>query len=104
MFEYPDDYTWRHVGVFETEMTKPKQFTKWSGVETLQEWMAKHEFGVWKLVDLDNWLVGNPLVIPKFQVRKESVLDSQGHAFDAYADDILNKGEAGGAKEQKEEA
>mmetsp|Transcript_35904 Transcript_35904/g.55125 ORF Transcript_35904/g.55125 Transcript_35904/m.55125 type:complete len:160 (+) Transcript_35904:650-1129(+) len=66
MFDYPPDYSWRHVGVFETQMKKPPQFTKWGGVESLQEWMAKHTFGVWKMVDLDNWLVGNPLVIPKF--------------------------------------
>lgn len=66
LFEYPDDYSWRHVGVFETEMAKPPKYTKWSGSESLTEWLAKHEFGVWKMVDLDNWLVGNPLVIPKF--------------------------------------
>ena len=40
------------------------------------EWMAKHTFGVWKMVDLDNWLVGNPLVIPKYEAKTESVLDS----------------------------
>ena len=33
------------------------------------EWIAKHTFGVWKMVDLDNWLVGNPLVIPRFEVK-----------------------------------
>lgn len=76
MFEYPHDYSWKHVGVFETEMEKPPHFTKYSGSENLMEWMAKHHFGVWKLVDLDNWLVGNPLVIPKFQSKPESVLDS----------------------------
>jgi hypothetical protein len=37
------------------------------------EWVQKHTFGVWKMVDLDNWLVGNPLVIPKFDVKKHSV-------------------------------
>ena len=45
------------------------------------EAMAKHSFGTWKMVDLDNWLVGNPLVIPKHSVRRESVLDSQGTGF-----------------------
>lgn len=72
MFSYPEDYTWQHVGVFETLMDPPKKFTKWSGSENTMEWVAKHEFGVWKLVDLDNWLVGNPLVIPKFDVRKQT--------------------------------
>ena len=66
IIEYPSDYTWTHVGVFETEMEKPKEFKKWGGSENLTEWMSKHQLGVWKLVDLDNWLVGNPLVIPKF--------------------------------------
>ena len=76
MFEYPDDYTWQHVGVFETEMEKPLKFEKYGGSENLMEWMSKHRFGVWKMVDLDNWLVGNPLVIPKFEAKQTSVLDS----------------------------
>jgi len=25
------------------------------------------------MVDLDNWLVGNPLVIPKYDVKKHSI-------------------------------
>ena len=33
------------------------------------------------MVDLDNWLVGNPLVIPKYEAKIESVLDSQGTGF-----------------------
>ena len=43
--------------------------------------MAKHKFGVWKLVDLDNWLVGNPLVIPKFNPKIETIYDAQGESF-----------------------
>jgi len=88
LFDYPDDYTFRHVGVFETEMEKPPKFTKWGGSENLMEWMSKHTFGVWKLVDLDNWLVGNPLVIPKFDSRTESVLDSQGTGFKPNAENL----------------
>ena len=42
MFEYPDDYTWQHVGVFETEMERPEKFNKWGGVENHMEWIAKH--------------------------------------------------------------
>ena len=76
LFEYPDDYTWQHVGVFETELEKPPKYNKWGGSENLMEWMSKHTFGIWKLVDLDNWLVGNPLVIPKFEAKQESVLNS----------------------------
>ena len=71
LFRYPErtDYTWRHVGVFETLLDPPPTFKKWGGSENYTEWIQKHTFGVWKLVDLDNWLVGNPLVIPKFDVQ-----------------------------------
>lgn len=77
LFEYEthkvDGYSWQHVGVFETLMEPPPKFTKWSGSENYMEWVQKHNFGTWKLVDLDNWLVGNPLVIPKFDVKKTSI-------------------------------
>ena len=56
-------------------LEKPDKYTKWGGVESVTEWMSKHKFGVWKLVDLDNWLVGNPLVIPKFDPRIETIYD-----------------------------
>jgi len=58
------------VGVFETLMECPPKFNKFSASENLMEWVAKHQFTTWKMVDLDNWLVGNPLVIPKYDVRK----------------------------------
>jgi len=75
-FRYDDEaYTWQHVGVFESNMEPPNKFTKWSGSENLMEWIAKHKFGTWRMVDLDNWLVGNPLVIPKFDVRKRTASD-----------------------------
>lgn len=70
MFEYADDYTWQHVGVFETQMETPPKFNKFSQSENLMEWIAKHRFTEWRLVDMDNWLVGNPLVIPTHDVRK----------------------------------
>jgi hypothetical protein len=77
MFEYEthkvDGYTWQHVGVFESLMEPPPKFTKWSGSENYMEWVQKHTFGTWKLVDLDTWLVGNPLVIPKFDPKKQSI-------------------------------
>ena len=50
-------------------MEKPPKYVKWGGSENLMEWMSKHQFGIWKMVDLDNWLVGNPLVIPKFDAK-----------------------------------
>ena len=74
-FTYPKDYTWQHVGVFESIMEVPPKFNKWSQSENLMEWVAKHEFGTWKMVDLDNWLVGNPLVIPNYDVRKRTAVD-----------------------------
>lgn len=64
IIKYPEDYTWCHVGVFETQMVKPPKFTKWSQSENYLEWVSKHSFGKWQIVDLDNWLSGNPLVIP----------------------------------------
>lgn len=73
MFDYPHDYSWQHVGVFETLMDPPPRFTKWSGSENYMEWIQKHTFGVWRLVDLDNWLVGNPLVIPKFDITAKTI-------------------------------
>jgi len=60
-------------------MEPPKHFEKWSGSESLTEWVAKHNFGTWKLVDLDNWLVGNPLVIPSYDIRKKTAVDGKDH-------------------------
>lgn len=41
LFEYPQntDYTWQHIGVFETLMSPPPKFTKWSGSENYMEWV-----------------------------------------------------------------
>jgi hypothetical protein len=58
-------------------MNAPPTFNKWSGSENLTEWIAKHTFGTWKMVDLDNWLVGNPLVIPSYDVRKRTAVDGK---------------------------
>lgn len=63
------------MGVFETAMQPPAKFKEWSGAESLLEWLAKHTFTTWKLVDLDNWLVGNPLVIPKYDIRMQTGTD-----------------------------
>jgi hypothetical protein len=65
------------VGVFETQLEAPDKYTKWSGSENIGEWIAKHKFGTWRMVDLDNWLVGNPLVIPKYDMRKRMASDRQ---------------------------
>ena len=51
-------------------MEAPPKFSKWSQSENLTEWIGKHQFGEWRMVDMDNWLVGNPLVIPSYDIRK----------------------------------
>ena len=56
-------------------MEAPTKFNKWSQSENLMEWIAKHKFGTWRMVDLDNWLVGNPLVIPQYDLRKRMASD-----------------------------
>ena len=61
--------------MFETILECPPKFNKFSQSENLMEWIAKHKFTEWRLVDMDNWLVGNPLVIPKYDVRKKTASD-----------------------------
>lgn len=60
IFDYPANYNYNHVCVFETAMLPPPTVKSFSQVETYTEWIAKHNFGVWKLIDMDNWLKGNP--------------------------------------------
>jgi hypothetical protein len=56
-------------------MEPPPKYKKFGGSENLKEWLSKHTFSEWRLVDLDNWLVGNPLVIPKLDPRKKTATD-----------------------------
>ena len=44
-------------------------------MENYIEWISKHQFSKWVIVDLDNWLSGNPLVIPRFQVKTQTYRD-----------------------------
>lgn len=60
IFEYAPEYNCNHVCVFETAMLPPPEFKSFSKVETYTEWIAKHSFGVWKMIDMDNWMKGNP--------------------------------------------
>lgn len=60
-------------------MVPPPKYEKWSGAENLTEWVGKHTFGTWRMVDLDNWLVGNPLVIPSYDIRKRTAVDGKDH-------------------------
>jgi hypothetical protein len=63
IFDYTNEYNFNHVCVFETLMLPPPVFKSFSHVETYTEWIAKHTFGVWKMIDMDNWMKGNPYFI-----------------------------------------
>lgn len=50
------------------------------------EWLGKFKFGVWKMADMDNWNLGNPLIIKdsdrsKFtdEVFKDSKFDPEAY-------------------------
>lgn len=60
VFDYNNEYTFNHVAVFECAMIPPPPFKSFSKTETYTEWIAKHSFGVWKMIDMDNWMKGNP--------------------------------------------
>ena len=50
-------------------MEIPPKFDSWSLSENFQEWVAKHQFAQWYMVDMDNWMAGNPLVIPRYKAK-----------------------------------
>ena len=31
-------------------------------MENYMEWLGKFTFGMWRIVDFDNWMLGNPLI------------------------------------------
>lgn len=59
LIKYTNSYNFNHACIFECEMTTVNPLKSYSKVETYSEWISKHGFGVWKLVDLDNWMNGN---------------------------------------------
>jgi hypothetical protein len=59
VIDYPENYNFNHVCVFECGMLPPPVFKSFNQVETYTEWIAKHRFGVWKMIDMDNWMKGN---------------------------------------------
>jgi hypothetical protein len=63
VYDYDKNYTYNHVAIFECKMTHPEKFTSYSKTETYTEWIAKHKFGTWRLIDLDNWMKGNHYLI-----------------------------------------
>jgi hypothetical protein len=60
VFEYDNSYNFNHVCVFETLMQPPPVFKSFSKTEIYTEWISKHTFSTWKMVDMDNWMKGNP--------------------------------------------
>jgi hypothetical protein len=60
VFDYDSDYNYNHVCVFETLMQEPPAFQSFSKTETYTEWISKHNFTTWKMIDMDNWMKGNP--------------------------------------------
>jgi len=59
IFDYDLNYNFNHVCIFETQMIEPPQFKSFSKMETYTEWISKHSFGVWKMIDMDNYMKGN---------------------------------------------
>ncbi|KAL4504165.1 hypothetical protein ABPG72_021003 [Tetrahymena utriculariae] len=77
-------YTWEHIALFETQMRLPPQFKSDYKLENYMEWLGKFNFGVWRMADLDNWNLGNPLIVKdsdrdkfKDEVFKESKYDPE---------------------------
>jgi hypothetical protein len=60
VFDYDNTYNYNHVCVFETLMQEPPAFKSFSKTETYTEWISKHTFTTWKMVDMDNYMKGNP--------------------------------------------
>ena len=79
MFDYDHNYSWMHSAVFESQLKAPEVYKKWSGSENIIEWITNHTFSKWQLVDLDNWMVGNPLVVPKFDPRSKHIPSEPVH-------------------------
>ncbi len=65
VFDYSKEYNYNHVCVFETQMLPPLQFKSFSKTETYAEWLSKHTFSTWKMIEMDNWMKGNPYFIKK---------------------------------------
>lgn len=56
-------YTWEHLALFETQMYPPETFKSFYKSENYMEWLVKFKLGKWQMVDLDNWMLGNPLIL-----------------------------------------
>jgi len=63
--EYPADYSFNHLAVFENEIVPPHHLTLIDS--DFVKYLKKHKINLsdWKLVDVDNFMKGNPFFIPK---------------------------------------
>jgi hypothetical protein len=43
----------------ENQMVPMKPLESSYKLETLMEWLGKYRFGIWKVVDIDNFMMGN---------------------------------------------
>jgi hypothetical protein len=44
-------------------MIPPKDFKSYYKLENYMEWMGKFKMSKWKIADIDNFMLGNPLII-----------------------------------------
>lgn len=68
--------TWSHVALFESDLIPAPFLKSKTKLENLQEWLMKYQLGKWKLVDSDNFMLGNPLFL-------------ETHSNNAYSDPIF---------------
>jgi hypothetical protein len=67
--EYNDNYSFNHLAVFENELIAPHHTFLINN--DFDSWLNKQMLGEWKLVDVDNFMKGNP-----FFLRKSSFVES----------------------------
>jgi len=51
-------------------MKAPPKFNSSYKLENYMEWIGKFKFTNWRMVDMDNWLLGNPLIL-KDNIREK---------------------------------
>ena len=74
--DYPADYSYNHLAVFENEIEAPHHTALMNF--NFENYLKKHKLNLedWRLVDIDNFMKGNSFFVPKSPVLKcrESVL------------------------------
>lgn len=74
--------TWTHTGVFETELKIAAPLKTRYKLETYQEWLYRCKMGKWVLVDVDNFMKGNPFFIASHQKQRFEDEVFQGSELD----------------------